>query len=145
MAHKLFVLFAAALGLAAEGHTRGKAMTDRELLQGSWQLVSGERQGRAIPDDVVRDVRLEFMGDELATKTKGGTITARFALDSSTNPRSIDLDMSGSVGRGIYILDRDDLKIAHGEVGTPRPSGFEPNSASTILVLKRLPAGRPVQ
>lgn len=112
-------------------------MTDRELLQGSWQLVSGERQGRAIPDDAVRDVRLVFSGDELATTTKGGTMAARFVLDSSTNPKSIDLDMSGSVGRGIYLLNGDDLKIAHGEVGTPRPGGFEPNSASTILVLKR--------
>lgn len=112
-------------------------MTDRERLQGTWRLVSGERQGRAIPDEVVREVRLVFTDDELATKTKGGTMTARFTLIPGTDPRAIDLDMAGAVGRGIYLLDGDDLKIAHGEVGTPRPTGFDPSPSLTILVLKR--------
>jgi len=115
-------------------------MTDQERIQGTWRLASGERQGRAFPDETVRDVSLVFAGDSLATRMKDRTTEARFKLIPSTQPKGIDLDMGEAVGLGIYLLDGDDLKIAHGAVGDPRPSGFDANDGppSTILVLKRV-------
>ncbi len=127
-------------GLASGGSNGGKPMTDQERIQGTWRLVSGERQGRSLPDDAVRDVSLIFVGDALTTKTRGRETEARFELIPGTEPKGIDLDMAGAVGLGIYLLDGDDLKVAHGEVGDPRPSGFgaEEGGPSTTLVLRRV-------
>jgi uncharacterized protein (TIGR03067 family) len=115
-------------------------MSDQERIQGTWRLASGERQGQALPDEVVRGVSLVFAGDMLATKTKDRATEARFRLIPETQPKGIDLDMGGAVGQGIYLLDGDDLKLAHGSVGDPRPSGFDAKDGppSTILVLERV-------
>lgn len=84
-------------------------------------------------------MRLVFAGDKLTTHTKGGANEARFTLHPDTKPAGIDLDMGGSVGLGIYLLEGDRLKLAHGEVGDPRPAGFtaKENPLGTVLVLRR--------
>ncbi len=113
-------------------------MSDREKVQGTWELVAAERNGKPLPDEVIQHIRLIFAGDKLKTKHKDRTTEATFKLDSNTTPKEIDLDMDGNVGRGIYQLDGDTLKIVHGEVGDTRPKEFpKPGSGLTFLVLKR--------
>ena len=140
MVPKLFILVVAAAGLALDGVKEDKPVTDHERIQGTWRLVSGERQGRSLPEEAVREVRLTFAGDRLTTRSKGRATEARFTLMPGTDPKGIDLDMGGAVGLGIYLLDGDDLKIAHGEVGDPRPAGFDAKEGAplTILILKRV-------
>jgi uncharacterized protein (TIGR03067 family) len=113
-------------------------MTDQEKIQGAWQLVSGERAGKALPGEVTRHVRLIFVGDRLTTQHKDRKTEATFKLDPGKSPREIDVDMEGSVGRGIYQLDCDSLKIIHGEVGSARPDDLSKGGPGlTVLVLTR--------
>src|SRR5437879_5433722 len=70
MGQRSLILVVAALGLASDGDKGGKPVTDQERIQGTWRLVSGERQGRALPDEAVRDVSLTFAGDRLSTRRK---------------------------------------------------------------------------
>jgi uncharacterized protein (TIGR03067 family) len=113
-------------------------MGDQEKIQGTWALVSGEHNGNALPDDVVQHVQLTFAGESLITKTKNRQTESTFKLDPNQMPKAIDVDMEGNVGKGIYQLDGDSLKIAHGEVGDPRPKEFpEPGSGLTVLVVRR--------
>jgi uncharacterized protein (TIGR03067 family) len=140
MRQGLFVVLVAGLALAADGKKEGRPMTDAEQIQGTWQLVSGERNGKPWPDAVVRNVRLVFAGDKLTTRNGDRATEGTFALHPDTEPRGIDLDMGGAVGQGIYRLDGDELTIAHGEVGDPRPTGFaaQEGAAFTRMVLKRV-------
>jgi uncharacterized protein (TIGR03067 family) len=132
------LLTACSLLLAADEGKEGKPMSDREKIQGTWALVSGERGGKPLPDDVVRHVKLIFAGDNLTTKNKDRQTRATFRLDPTKEPKEIDLHMEGSVGKGIYQLDGDTLKIVHGEVGDARPTEFpKAGSGLTVLVLKR--------
>jgi uncharacterized protein (TIGR03067 family) len=113
-------------------------MGDQENIQGTWALASGERNGKALPAEVVQQVKLIFAGDKLTTKHKDRKTEATFKLDSNKTPKEIDLDMDGNVGKGIYELDGDSLKIVHGEVGDARPKDFPGAGAGlTVLVLKR--------
>ncbi len=113
-------------------------MGDQDRIQGTWALVSGERGGRPLPTEVVRHVTLTFAGNQLTTKTRDREMRSAFRLDPGKEPKEIDLDMGGAVGKGIYRLDGDDLKIAHGEVGDARPREFpKAGSGLTVLVLKR--------
>jgi uncharacterized protein (TIGR03067 family) len=123
---------------AADQAGEKRPMTDHERIQGTWELLSGERNSKPLPDEIVKQVTLVFSGNELTTKTKDRSTKATFKLDPGKEPKEIDLHMDGNVGKGIYHLEKDGLKIAHGEVDEPRPSQF-PKSGSglTVLILKR--------
>jgi uncharacterized protein (TIGR03067 family) len=113
-------------------------MGDQEKIQGTWALVAGERNGKPLPDEVVTQVKLIFSGKELTTKNKDRQTESTFKLDPNKNPKEIDVGMEGNVGKGIYRLDADTLKIVHGEVGEARPNEFpKAGSGLTVLVLKR--------
>jgi uncharacterized protein (TIGR03067 family) len=133
-------LLAAACGLllAADNTKEQQAMGDQEKIQGSWVLASGERDGKPLPDQAIQDIKLIFSGDKLTTQHKDRKTEATFKLDAQKTPKQIDLDLGGRVGKGIYQLDGDNLKIVHGVLGDDRPTDF-PNAGSglTVLVLKR--------
>ena len=115
-------------------------MNDQEQIQGTWQLVSGERGGKPIPEEIVKNVRLVFASDKLTTKVKDRANEATFKLRPDAKPKEIDLDMDGNIGKGIYLLEGDSLKIAHGEVGDERPKEFPSKAGSglTVMILKRV-------
>jgi uncharacterized protein (TIGR03067 family) len=113
-------------------------MGDQEKIQGTWALVSGERNGKPLPDQVIQHIKLTFAGDKLTTQHKDRETDATFKLDSNKTPKEIDFNMDGNVGEGIYQLDGDSLRIVHGEVGDARPKDFpKAGSGLTVLVLKR--------
>ena len=113
-------------------------MDDQEKIQGTWALVSGERNGKSLPADVIQHIHLIFAGDKLTTKNKDRQTEATFRLNPNQTPKAIDVDMEGNVGKGIYQFDGDTLKIAHGEVGDARPQDFaKTGSGLTVLVVKR--------
>ena len=113
-------------------------MGDQEKIQGSWALVSGEYNGKPLSDEVIQHVQLIFAGQKLTTKNKDRQTEATFTLNPNRAPKEIDVDMEGNVGKGIYQLDGDTLKIAHGEVGGARPREFpKAGSGLTVLVVRR--------
>jgi uncharacterized protein (TIGR03067 family) len=129
---------ACGLFLAADKTQEKQPMGAQEKIQGSWALVSGERNGKPLPDEVIQQIKLIFAGNKLTTKHKDRATEATFRLDASKTPKEIDLNMEGQVGKGIYELEGDTLKIAHGEVGDARPKEFpKAGSGLTVLVLKR--------
>jgi len=136
---KRFLLIAACgLLLAADNTKENQAMGDQEKIQGTWALVSGERNSKPLPDQVIQHVKLIFAGDRLTTQHKDRKTEATFKLDPNKTPKEIDLVMDGHVGKGIYQLDGDSLKMVHGEVGDARPKDFpKAGSGLTVLVLKR--------
>jgi uncharacterized protein (TIGR03067 family) len=114
-------------------------MSDLEQIQGTWLLVSAERDGKSTPEEIVQQIRLVFEEDKLLTKNKDRVTETQFRLDSGKEPAEIDVDMGGQIGRGLYALRGDSLKIVHGEVGRARPTEFAAPAGSglTLLVLKR--------
>jgi len=133
----LFV-FACGLLLAAADAKEKQLMSDQKMIQGAWALQSGERNGKPLPEEVIKHVTLIFSGDKLITKNKDRKTEAVFKLDPNKEPKEIDLNMEGSVGKGIYQLDGETLQIAHGEVGDDRPKEFpKAGSGLTVLALKR--------
>jgi RNA polymerase sigma-70 factor (ECF subfamily) len=120
-----------------------KPKPDAEKLQGTWAIVSAERGGVAVPDDVkkwktiVKDDKWTVWFTE--TQSKEST----FKLDPAATPRGIDITgPEGGVEAGIYKLEGDKLTICY-ELGpdSKRPGEFrtEPGSKQVLLVLQRQP------
>jgi uncharacterized protein (TIGR03067 family) len=114
-------------------------MLDKDRIQGTWQLVSGERHGEEFKDELVKSVKLTFDRDVLRTHNGNAVTESTFTLHPETNPKGLDLNMDGSLGLGIYKFEDQILTILHGEVDEPRPAGFEDvkNGNLTMLNLRK--------
>ena len=62
-----------------------------------------------------------------------------FSVDSTKEPKEIDMTSGNGVSRGIYEFQNDQLRICYGKPGANRPKEFatKPNSDLKLLVLKR--------
>jgi uncharacterized protein (TIGR03067 family) len=131
----------AALGLvlvAADDKT-DDAKKDKEKLAGKWTVVSSTLDGKE--QDKSEDNSLTFDGDALTIHFKGKEHKATFKIDPEKKPKQIDVtptdgDEKDKVLKGIYSLEKEDLKIciAHGE-GKDRPTEFESKEDSQILLI----------
>jgi len=125
-------------GLAAD------EKSDQDKIQGKWQMESGMRGGKALPDENVKNTVIVIDGNKMKfTRTVDGKEQTRemtFKLDASKKPKTIDVDIEGKPGLGIYTLDGDTLKICHGEQGDERPTELSSKEGSkvTVVVLKRV-------
>jgi uncharacterized protein (TIGR03067 family) len=115
------------------------AMNDFDRIQGNWMLIAGERHGEKFTAEVMKNVKLTFVGHALATHSADEVTEATFTLHPEMNPKGIDLDIDGSTGLGIYKLEEDKLTILHGEVDQPRPADFDAVKRGdlTMLVLEK--------
>jgi uncharacterized protein (TIGR03067 family) len=107
-------VFALAAARAADTEAAKK---DQAGLQGEWTMVSGERGGQPPPADYMKDSKRIAKDDETTVTIHGQLfMKARFNLDPSKSPKTIDYSITGeqSAGTtqlGIYELDGDKVKF----------------------------------
>jgi uncharacterized protein (TIGR03067 family) len=116
-------------------------------LQETWQLISAETNGKKMPEDQVKQIRVKIERDH-HTVTFGDQVVARevkFTLDPKTEPKSIEDTLSeepnkGKKIRGIYLLDGDTLTSCVGAIDAPRPTEFssKPGSGQSLRKFKRV-------
>jgi uncharacterized protein (TIGR03067 family) len=119
--------------------------TDMARLQGEWTMVSGSADGQPMPAPMLTQMKRVCKGDETTT-TMGGQIflKAKFSVDPSKKPKTIDYQMTdgftkGSRQLGIYEVEGDTFKSCFGKVGAERPTDFttKPGDGRTLSVWKR--------
>jgi uncharacterized protein (TIGR03067 family) len=117
--------------------------SDRDRLQGTWVVESGQRNGQPTPLDQVGMQRAVFDGDKLHAVMPGGITGDGYAqLVETTQPKQIWLQVQGENKgmRGIYKIDGDRLTLcmdqdAAGEI----PKSFAAPAGTTIdlIVMRR--------
>ncbi|HEY8505543.1 MAG TPA: sigma-70 family RNA polymerase sigma factor [Gemmataceae bacterium] len=128
-------------GKEKEGVGEQAARAERERLQGTWQVVSVEDNGRPKRQDV-EDATLIIAGDKMTLKRGDIRETmGAFVINPRATPMSIDLTVEGRTMPGIVELKGDELKLCLNEQpGGARPTKFasEANPPNDLLmVLKR--------
>jgi uncharacterized protein (TIGR03067 family) len=131
MRHALRAVFILLLAfLIAADDVKKAAKKEQEKLQGSWKVVSSEKDGK--PHECTKDAEVVFDGDKLNIQLIGEKPgKGAFKLDPSKDPKWIDCTI---LGRGIYNVDGDTLRICWGE---ERPSESVSKKNVYLLVLKR--------
>lgn len=117
-----------------------------DSLQGTWKLISGEADGKAIVEKQLKDGKLVIKGNHYTvTLADRGTVTGTQKLDPKKELRTIEItDESGSnKGKtclGIYELKEDEFHVAFAPPGKPRPTKFTtaPDSGQWKHVWKRV-------
>jgi len=121
--------------------------TDLELIQGSWDVVAMEMNGRNMGDNQVKQLGmvLEIKDRTMTTTRDGKTESVSFVLRTGKIPKEIDtVDLKGEkkdqATLGIYAVDDDDnLKLCMRSGAKGRPAGFRTKASSgdMTLILKR--------
>jgi uncharacterized protein (TIGR03067 family) len=130
------------------GVARADEAVDKEMkrMDGEWQMVSGEREGNAFPNEVVKSAKRVTKDGETSTEFNGTlALKAKFKVDLSKNPKSIDYEITdgpqkGKAMIGIYELKGDDFKACMVMSDQKRPTDFttKEGDGRTLTVWKRV-------
>lgn len=132
--HTRLALVAALLlsGIAAAGNAKDEAIKkDRQLYQGTWQMVSLTLKGNKAQEEDAKKIRVINQADGTGLLEVDGKVVAKatFIIDPTKKPKTIDLtftegDSKGQTLHGIYEVRKDTRKICYAQPGTPRPTEF---------------------
>jgi len=123
------------------------AKKDLAALEGEWIMVSGERDGRAVPGEYLKSGKRAFKNGEV-TVTFGDMLLmkAKVTVDPGKKPKTIDYDVTdgffkGKKQLGIYELDGDAVKFCFANPDQERPTDFttKEGSGRTLSLWKRAP------
>jgi uncharacterized protein (TIGR03067 family) len=116
-------------------------------LQGTWQLVSAETEGRKTPEEQAGKVQVVISG-KTHTVRFGDQVIAhdvRLEIDPTASPKQTTDTITegpdrGKQIRGIYRLEGDTLTSCVAPAGKDRPTGFasKPGSGHTLRVFRRV-------
>ncbi len=130
---------------AVEVRGEDKGKDDLEKLAGVWTCVSGVNDGKALPEDIVKQLKLTLTKDQYKTE-KGQVLVfdGVYKIDAGQRPKHIDItapegEQAGKTSKGIYALEGDMLRMCYANPDKDRPKDFESKlgSGATLVVWKR--------
>ncbi|MCA1685669.1 MAG: TIGR03067 domain-containing protein, partial [Planctomycetia bacterium] len=110
-----------------------------------WIGEFNRRDGKTVPEDEVKQVRLIMTGDRYTVERGGGKASRGTSkLDPTQAPKVIDISIidgeyKGQHWLGIYELSSDTYRACFATVGKPRPKEFssEPGSGNVLWIFRR--------
>jgi len=131
------------------------AKEEREALQGAWEGQSGEQDGKALPEEEVKKMRVSIKGDRMLMIPGGEWTPLTFKLDPAKSPKVMYMRPTEGPEKDkavpvIYRLDKqaDTLTLccdAKDGKAVPEDFAAKKGSGLMLLVLKhelRAPAAR---
>lgn len=123
----------------------GELVLAQDAIQGSWTLVSGEAEGKALSKMETAGGKLVIKGNNYTVNIAGKeTLKGSQKLGTSNGLKTIDIvDANGAnEGKtclGIYELKGDEFRCVFSQPGKPRPEKFStaPESGQWMHVWKR--------
>jgi uncharacterized protein (TIGR03067 family) len=110
------------------------ARGDLERMQGRWQMISMEREGKKLPDPLVKTYKRIVKENEYrVTWVEDGqpaALNTVMTLDPRQNPKAIDIllgngQLKGKKRLGIYRIDGDTETVCLAQPGKARPTRFD--------------------
>ena len=132
------------------------AAKEAKLLQGTWQGVEFEYEGKKVTTFEAKNRLMTFAGDEILMKgvnTPGPGRRRSFKLDPDKTPRAIDIKMldgneqdRGRTSACIYALEKGRLTICYGKDPRRRPGEFKTRDGdgAAVYVYERVGPKGPV-
>lgn len=117
-------------------------------LQGVWQVVSTEQDGKKGPAKDLKKADLKLtITDSTFTYTGGGLLIIKgtFEIGADKKPKTLDVTAADAEGKehktlGIYEVNDDTLRVCFVPAGNDRPAKFEAREGTkpSLIVYKRI-------
>jgi len=107
-----------------------------ERHHGTWRATSSIYDGQEAAEEIVHSITRTVEKDHVVWKRDGKSFAGtKIELDSSRDPKAIDVIPDGGEGRGkrvlgIYKLENERLTICMAAPGKPRPEEFKAKKGS---------------
>lgn len=117
-------------------------------LVGTYMIVSGERDGKAIPDEEIKDSVVTFTRDRIlgVDKDRNQFFSATYRVESAGDPIRISMTsvkpVEGEKATGLIKASGDQLTICYNLPGGKPPTDFKAGEKQQCFVLKRKAADR---
>jgi uncharacterized protein (TIGR03067 family) len=136
----LLVLLVAAVVVSVAVADDEKVEKEKKKFAGTWMLASGEVDGKAVADELVKQGKITFAGDAMTLLTPHQSkdpIKARLMrLDPSKKPAEMDWVRDSGPGAGKTMMaiyewvDDDTYRICFDPSGKERPREFKTATGS---------------
>jgi uncharacterized protein (TIGR03067 family) len=112
-------------------------------LDGGYTLVSGESDGKAIPEEKIKGSVVKFTGNAIVgtDRDKKEFFAATYALDTSKTPTVIKMKSTSPKEAetvGLVKKEGDTVTLIYALPGSPAPSEFKTKQGQHLFVLKNL-------
>jgi uncharacterized protein (TIGR03067 family) len=124
-------------------HFGDDARKDLEKFQGDWSLLSAERDGKKIPDEEARKIKLTIQGNNFVLRKDGVVVSeGTMTLDASKKPKHATETITAGPNKGkmfsaIYEIDDDQHRICFAAAGKGRPTAFSSSTGQLLQVWRR--------
>jgi uncharacterized protein (TIGR03067 family) len=114
------------------------------LFQGTWEVVSVEKDGSPLSQDDIAGITVMISGSAYKLINKDNVSKGTFSVDASKDPKQMDVHPHGENDDGrimpaIYEITSDSFRVCYNPEGETRPTSFstKPDSGFLSVVYKR--------
>lgn len=150
MKHFLLIAISACLSAWGAGRTDDeKKQTQADLkLDGEYTIVSGEKDGKPIPEEEIKGSVVRFAGDKITgtDKDRKEFFASTFTLNTDTKPMQIKMKTTTPQEmEAIGLIKKDDVvvTIIYALPGGAEPKEFKTKEKQHLFVLKPKKAESP--
>ena len=111
-------------------------------LIGTYELTSGERDGKTLPPERVQHTTVTFTDSEVtvANRDRGDIYKAKYVIELGTDPSHITMTAtaapdSGDVVEGLIDRNGDVVRLIYGLPGKGTPRGFKTELGELLFVM----------
>ena len=111
-------------------------------LAGTYELTSGERDGKALPPERVQHTTVTFTDSEVtvANRDRGDIYKATYVIVPGTDPCHVTMTAtaapdSGDVVHGLIGRNGDTVRLIYALPGKGKPTGFKTGPGELLFVM----------
>lgn len=126
--------------------SQARAQEDASRLAGTYEIISGEKNGQKIDADRLAEVKVRIGADAITTYDKDSKelYAAAYELDMKREPWRILMtatlapaDGKGTKAEGLVERDGDSVKLIYALPGGKAPTGFKTGENQQMFVMRR--------